>query len=104
MIQIKMKKFPHVCGDCPFMNTDGDYPYCIALKEDRGYLFDIHRQKFPNCPLTEIDVEVKDKDREMAKQKEMLHHLFNRCRVMNNGPMCIFCAYRNKCREDEKNG
>ena len=52
MIQIDMQ-MPTVCGECPFLDESGDYPYCIVLQESRGYTFRIREKRFKNCPLKE---------------------------------------------------
>lgn len=50
MIEIDMQA-PKTCGDCPFMDDNGDYPYCIVLQQSQGYTFNIYAKRFPNCPI-----------------------------------------------------
>ena len=40
--------------------------------------------------LAKMDNRLKEKD-------EMLRHMFNRCRTMTHGAMCIFCGYQGSC-------
>ena len=99
MIQIDMQ-MPKVCDDCPFMDEDhGDYPYCIALGQNRGYTFRIREKRFPNCPLK--SVEEQKEDTETDKLKNMCRVLFNRCKVVGSsgGLMCMWCGIRKECEE-----
>lgn len=99
MIQIDMK-MPKVCDVCPFMDDNhGDYPWCIALQQNRGYNFPIIEKRFPNCPLK--PVEDKKEDSETNKLKHICRVLFNRCKVVGSagGAMCVFCGIRKECEE-----
>ena len=99
MIQINME-MPKVCGDCPFMDEDhGDYPYCIALGQSRGYTFKTSEKRFPNCPLK--PVEEHKEDTETDRLKNMCRILFNRCRAVGsaNGMMCVWCGMKKECEE-----
>ena len=100
MIQIDMKK-PEVCGECPFVNTNKEYPYCEVLKSDRGYPFDVNKKRFPNCPLKEVE-EKPVEDDELSKRKDICRIMFNRCRAVMSadGMMCIFCGMRKMCDEE----
>ena len=74
MIQIDMP-MPKVCDDCPFMDEDhGDYPYCIALGQNRGYTFRIREKRFPNCPLKSVEEQKEDTETDKLK---------NMCRVFS---------------------
>ena len=100
MILIDMQ-MPKVCDDCPFMDEDhSDYPYCIALGQNRGYTFRIREKRFPNCPLMPVE-ELKADESETAKLKDMCRVLFNRCRAVGSagGAMCVFCGIKDECRE-----
>lgn len=98
MIQINIK-MPNRCYDCPFSDDSGDYPYCWALHQARGYNFDRKTKRFPNCPLREANGS--EHDGEMARQKDMCRVLFNRCRAVMScgGAMCVFCGIRKECEE-----
>ena len=99
MIQIDMP-MPGNCYDCPFSDDSGDYPYCLALHQNRGYNFDIRTKRFPNCPLKPLE-EQKADESETAKLKDMCRVLFNRCRAVGSfdGAMCVFCGMKDECRE-----
>lgn len=99
MIQIDIK-MPKSCGDCHFIDDNGDYPYCLVLQQNRGYTFDVNMKRFPNCPLKEVDNS--QYEEEMAKRKRMCKVLFNRCRVVGSagGAMCAFCGMREECEEE----
>lgn len=99
MIQIDMK-MPEVCGDCPFSDDSGDYPYCWVLHQNRGYSFDRRTKRFPNCPLKSVDKPKADES-ETAKLKDMCRVLFNRCRAVGSagGAMCVFCGMKEECKE-----
>lgn len=50
------------------------------------------------------EAEIKRLKKELAKadsylkeKDEMLRHMFNRCRTLTQGAMCIFCGYRDYC-------
>ena len=99
MIQIDIP-MPKVCDDCPFMDEDhGDYPYCVALGQNRGYTFRIREKRFPNCPLKPI--EEQKEDTETDKLKNLCRVLFNRCRAVGSfdGQMCVFCGMKQECEE-----
>lgn len=98
MIQIEMP-MPNTCGDCPFMDEcRGDYPYCTVLQQNRGYTFDVHKKRFPNCPLKPVE---KPKESETDKLKNLCRVLFNRCKAVGscNGAMCVFCGMKTECNE-----
>jgi len=98
MIQIDMEK-PTVCGDCPFIDyAENDYPFCLVLRQHRGYPFDISKKRFPNCPLQAVE-EKEENQTETEKLKEMCRVLFNRCRavISQDGMMCVFCGIRKEC-------
>lgn len=99
MIQIDMK-MPQSCGECRFMDDNGDYPYCIVLQQNRGYTFNVFSKKFPNCPLKEPDKH----DEELASRKDVCRILFNRCRAINYGAMCIWCGLREQCEKEHSIG
>lgn len=103
MIQIDMRK-PNVCGECPFSDyTTREYPYCLVLKADRGYPFDVNKKRFPNCPLEEADGnQENEKEEEMERRKDICRVLFNRCRAVlsSGGMMCTFCGMRKECEEE----
>ncbi len=88
---------PDCCDDCPFIDDIGDYPYCMVLKENRGYTFDTTKRKFPNCPLKLVE----EKNDEVDKLKDICRVLFNRCRAMGSagGAICMFCGIREECRK-----
>ncbi len=95
MVQIDMP-MPKTCGECRFMDEGhGNYPWCEALKEDRGYFFDVNTKRFPNCPL-----KAEERDGETEKLKELCRVLFNRCRAVGsgNGVMCVFCGMKEECK------
>ena len=97
MVQIEIP-VPEVCGECRFMDENrGDYPYCVALQQNRGYSFDVDKKRFPNCPLKPV---VKTEDGEKEKLKDMCRVLFNRCKTVGsgNGMLCVFCGMRNECK------
>ena len=98
MIKIDLK-MPKVCGDCRFIDCNGEYPFCLALRQNRGYNFDIMKRKFPNCPLKDNDDP--EKDAVIEKQKDMLRVMFNRCHVTGSadGRMCFFCGLKKECTE-----
>ena len=99
MIQINMP-MPKVCDDCPFMDDGhGDYPFCMALHENRGYTFRIKEGRFPNCPLK--PVEEKKESAETDKLKNICRVLFNRCKVVGSagGAMCFWCNLKKECDE-----
>lgn len=56
MICIDMK-MPACCNECPFLDDNGDYPYCLVLQSSRGYTFSTRTRRFPNCPLIDQDKE-----------------------------------------------
>lgn len=98
MIQIDVK-MPNSCGECPFMDENhGDYPFCIALRQDRGYNFDVYQKKFPNCPLKPVEKEDKT---ELEKRKDVCRALFNRCIALTRGQMCFFCGLRDICEKEK---
>ncbi len=99
MIQIDME-MPSCCYECKFMDDSGDYPYCRALQENRGYLFDTRAKRFPNCPLKEVDNSKYEE--EMQKRRELCRVLFNRCRVVGSagGAMCLWCGIRKECEAE----
>lgn len=92
-------EMPKCCYDCPLSDDSGDYPFCWALQQNRGYKFDTKTKRFPNCPLKPL--EEKKEDSETDKLKDMCRVLFNRCRAVgsNNGLMCVFCGMRTACDE-----
>ena len=92
-------EMPKCCNDCPLSDDSGDYPFCWALQQNRGYRFDQKTKRFPNCPLKPI--EEKKEDSEIDKLKDMCRVLFNRCRAYGscNGQMCVFCGMRTACDE-----
>ena len=97
MIQIDMK-MPEVCADCKFSDIgENEYPFCLVLRQHRGYVFDTKKKKFPNCPLK--PVEEQKEDTETDKLKNMCRVLFNRCRAVGSGggALCIFCGMKNEC-------
>lgn len=53
MIQIDMQ-MPAVCDECPLLDESGDYAYCRALQESRGYTFRTREKRFENCPLHDV--------------------------------------------------
>lgn len=106
MLQINLPKMPKNCAECPFHNMsrhgeDGvGYPYCQALKQDRGYYFDPKTKRFPNCPLKEPEVK-KEEPTETERLKNICRVMFNRCKVAGslNGAMCMWCGLRKECKE-----
>ena len=52
MLQIDIK-MPNACVDCPFLDDSEIFPYCILLKESRGFNFAYEEKRFNNCPLKE---------------------------------------------------
>ena len=53
-ILIKNIEMPKCCYDCPFLDDNGDYPFCIVTSDQRGYNFNIRNLRMPSCPLEEI--------------------------------------------------
>lgn len=107
MIQIDMEK-PTVCGDCRFIDyAENDYPFCLVLRQHRGYPFDVTKKKFPNCPLQTVE-EKKEDQTEVEKLKHMCKVLINRNKATGGcgGFMCVFCGLRKQCDEimDQKEG
>ena len=99
MIQIDME-MPKVCADCRFVDIgENEYPFCLVLRQHRGYVFDTSKKRFPNCPL--MPVEEQKEDNETEKLKNMCRVLFNRCRAVGSGDgtMCIFCGMKKECEE-----
>lgn len=108
MLQIfHLKKMPQNCAECPFhdMTQHGEdgvaYPYCHALKQDRGYYFDPETKRFPNCPIEEEPEEKKEDPTETERLKNICRVMFNRCKVTGslNGAMCVWCGLRKECKE-----
>lgn len=50
MIQINMP-MPKCCGDCFALDDNGDYPFCLITKDQRGYTFNPYEKRMPTCPL-----------------------------------------------------
>lgn len=100
MIQINMA-MPNSCSECKFMDENYcDYPYCTALRENRGYKFPIREKRFPNCPLNPIEEKTKNPSEEDEKD-HIIRVLFNRCRAVGscNGALCVFCGIKKECEE-----
>ena len=98
MIQIDME-MPEVCADCKFADIgENEYPFCLVLRQHRGYVFDTSKKRFPNCPLKSVAEKKEDKT-ETEKLKDMCRVLFNRCRAVGSadGAMCFFCGIRKEC-------
>jgi len=51
MIQINTP-MPNSCSGCFAFDDNGDYPTCIITQHSRGYNFNIHTKRMPDCPLT----------------------------------------------------
>lgn len=51
---VKGMDMPHNCGECWELNERGDYPVCNITQEQRGYDFDIRKNKMDKCPLGEV--------------------------------------------------
>ncbi len=100
MIKIDIP-MPDVCGECRFIDNDREYPYCLALGQDRGYPFDVNKKKFPNCPLKLVE---KEDESELSRRKDMCRVLFNRCVALTHGAMCIWCGIRKECEQDRSMG
>jgi len=102
MIQLDIP-MPDCCYDCPFSDDSGDYPYCRALRQNRGYSFDTRKKRFPNCPLKPVEEhkETENKSDETDKLKDLCRILFNRCRAVgsSNGVMCVFCGMKDECEK-----
>lgn len=53
-VLIKGLEMPHNCGECWALDECGDYPVCNITQEQRGYDFDIRKNKMDKCPLVEV--------------------------------------------------
>ena len=54
MVKINME-MPNVCAECRFMDGNcGDYPWCHVLRKYFKYKYDIHKNRFPGCPLIPV--------------------------------------------------
>lgn len=47
--------------------------------------------------IKRLKKELAQKDSYLKEKDEMLRHMFNRCRTLTQGAMCIFCGYRGCC-------
>ena len=97
MVKIDMK-MPKACSECRFIDcsgNNGEYPFCLALRENRGYTFDTRTKRFPNCPLHDVE----DPNDILKENDEMLKIMFRRCKVMGcaDGAMCVFCGLKDEC-------
>lgn len=45
---------PMCCDDCVFLDGSGDYPYCKATGQTKGYTFRVRENKMDKCPLREM--------------------------------------------------
>ena len=50
---IKDMEMPRSCSECPFLDDNGDYPFCLVNQKSRGYTFNIREKRMPTCPLLE---------------------------------------------------
>lgn len=55
---IKDFEIPECCAKCIFCDEVGDYPECIITETSKGYGYDIHSFRMPNCPLVPVGEEV----------------------------------------------
>ena len=69
MVRIDMK-MPNCCCECAFSDDSGDYLYCWALHENRGYTFEWRSERFPNCPLEDCSKEA-EKHQAILEQYDM---------------------------------
>lgn len=58
-ILIRELDMPKNCADCPLYDDRWDYPTCYLTNSSRGYNFRIHELRMPDCPLVEIELDIK---------------------------------------------
>ena len=54
-IVIKNMQMPSCCNECPMLDDNGDYPFCILTKDQRGYTFDTLSRRMDSCPLEDAN-------------------------------------------------
>ena len=50
MIEIDVS-MPKCCDECFALDDNGDYPFCLISKDQRGYTFNVYENRMPSCPL-----------------------------------------------------
>ena len=50
MIEIDVS-MPKCCDECFALDDNGDYPFCLISKDQRGYTFNVRKNRMPSCPL-----------------------------------------------------
>lgn len=53
-VLIKGMEMPENCYECWALDECGDYPMCRITGEQRGYNFNVHKNKMDKCPLVEV--------------------------------------------------
>lgn len=53
-------KMPSCCADCPLYDDRWDYPTCYLTNSSRGYTFEIHELRMPDCPIQEVKMDTED--------------------------------------------
>ncbi len=53
--------------------------------------------KEQEAEVKRLKKEIAKKDSYLKEKDEMLRHMFNRCRTLTQGAMCIFCGYQWTC-------
>lgn len=55
-IVIENMNMPHNCDECPFLDDNGDYHFCLANSKAQGYSFNTIINRMGTCPLKEYNV------------------------------------------------
>ena len=65
MIKIDIP-MPKCCDECFALDDDGDYPFCLITRDQRGYNFNTREKRMPTCPL----IKVQERQRRRSRKNE----------------------------------
>ena len=58
-ILIDKMSMPEDCDNCRFFDDRWDYPTCGVTGYSRGYNWSPFKQRMPDCPLKEVEIDEK---------------------------------------------
>ena len=88
---INNMQMPSCCNECPMLDDNGDYPFCILTRDQRGYNFDTRSKRMDSCPLEDADEVLSTNNTRVVCCHYCGHIYYNNSKKFGNDWLISYC-------------
>ena len=88
---INNMQMPSCCNECPMLDDNGDYPFCILTKDQRGYNFDTLSKRMDSCSLEDADEALSTSNTRVVRCSYCGHIYYDNSKKFDDNLLIFYC-------------